>query len=84
MASVFRVVRQVELDALRTNRDFADGDLSPDALVLLMNAIPKFLNLEKGIGVQTAHPELVNACERYLDSLEPKSRSRRRSRSPRG
>jgi len=49
-----------------------------------MNAIPKFLNLEKGIAVQTAHPELVNAVERDLDSLEPKTGSRRRKRSPRG
>lgn len=83
IAEVSERVRQVELDALRTNRDFAD-DLSPDALVLLINAIPKFLNLEKGIGVQTAHPELVDAFERYLDSLEPKTGSRRRKRSPRG
>jgi hypothetical protein len=77
-------VRQVELDALRTNRELADGNLSPDALVLLISAIPKFLNREKGIGVQTAHRELVDAVERYLDSLEPKTRSRRRKRSPRG
>ena len=79
IAEVSERVRQVELDALRTNRD-----LSPDALVLLINAIPKFLNLEKGIGVQMAHPELVDAFERYLDSLEPKTRSRGRKRSPRG
>jgi hypothetical protein len=52
--------------ALRTNRDLADGNLSPDALVLLISVIPKFLNLEKGIAVQTAHLEVVDAVERYL------------------
>lgn len=84
IADVSERARQVELDAVRANRNLADGDLSPDALVLLISAIPKFLNLEKGIGVQMAHRELVDAVERYLGSLEPKTRSRKRKDSPRG
>jgi AcrR family transcriptional regulator len=82
IAEVSERVRQVELHALRTNRDLADGNLSPAALALLIGAIPKFLNLEKGIGVHTAHHEVVDAVERYLDSLEPTTRPRRRKRSP--
>lgn len=46
IAEVSDRVRQVELDALRTNRELAHGNLSPDALVVLISAIPKFLNLE--------------------------------------
>ena len=69
VAEVSDRVRQVELDALRTNRELAHGNLSPDALVVLISAIRN--SSTSRIGVQTAHRELVDAVERYLDSVEP-------------
>ena len=48
-----------------------EGELSLGAVVLLITGIPKFLNLEEGVGVKTAHTEVVQAVERYLDAIEP-------------
>ncbi len=63
-----------------------DGDLSLAAVVLLITGIPKFLNLEEGVGVKIAHAEVVRAVERYLDTVEPGGARRKRSaagRTPR-
>lgn len=40
----------------------------------MISSLPKFLNLEKGVGVETAHAELTGAFERYLYSVEPASK----------
>lgn len=83
IAEVTERVRRVQLDALE--RRFTkgvtlpEGHLSPGALLLLITGIPKFLNLEEGIGVETAHGEVVEAFERYLEAAEP----RRTTRKPR-
>src|SRR5271157_1357515 len=58
-----------------------DGDLSLAAVVLLITGIPKFLNLEEGVGVKTAHTEVVQAVERYLDAIEPGATPRKRKTS---
>jgi AcrR family transcriptional regulator len=81
IADVTNGVRRVEVEALA--RKFGkgarlDGDLSLSAVALLVTGIPKFLNLEEGVGVDAAHDEVVNAIEKYLDSLE--TRSTRRTR----
>lgn len=55
-----------------------EGDLSPSAVVLLITGIPKFLSLEEGVGVETAHAEVVRAVERYLDAVEPGTRRKRK------
>lgn len=87
IADVTNAVRKVEVDALA--RKFGkgarlDGDLSLSAAALLVTGIPKFLNLEEGVGVHAAHDEVVNAIEKHLDTLETRStRRRRRSRSRR-
>jgi TetR/AcrR family transcriptional repressor of nem operon len=47
------------------------GDLSLPALLLLISGLPKFLTLEEGVGVTTAHAEITETFERYLDSVEP-------------
>lgn len=60
-----------------------EGDLSLGAVVLLITGIPKFLNLEEGVGVKTAHTEVVRAVERYLDTVEPGGARRKRSASGR-
>ena len=89
IAEVTERVRRVQLEALerRFGNGVAlpDGRLSPGALLLLITGIPKFLNLEEGIGVQTAHDEVVEAFERYLGAAErPSPRKRKQpSRSKR-
>jgi len=65
-------VRKLQLDALSPGFEgngFLDQQLTPGALLLLITGMPKFLNLEEGIGVRTAHQELVDAFEHYLGSV---------------
>jgi TetR/AcrR family transcriptional repressor of nem operon len=85
IADVTEQVRKVSLDALKAKfKDdvlLPEGQLSPGALLLLITGIPKFLELEEGIGVKTAHSEIVEMFERYLNSIEP--RRRRKSRPAR-
>ncbi|NKY58802.1 TetR/AcrR family transcriptional regulator [Nocardia flavorosea] len=93
IAEATEQVRKVQLDALATSfegPDFLDQQLTPGALLLLITGIPKFLNLEEGIGVRTAHQELVDTFENYLDSHRATgaksgalpSRARRRRSTP--
>jgi AcrR family transcriptional regulator len=83
IADVTEQVRKVSLDALKAKFGSAmvlpEGQLSLGALLLLITGIPKFLDLEEGIGVKTAHSEIVETFERYLNSIEP--RQRRNSKS---
>ncbi|ORA63309.1 TetR family transcriptional regulator [Mycolicibacterium elephantis] len=91
IAAATESVRRVQLKALTAKfgkNARLGGDLSLPALLLLISGLPKFLNLEEGIGVKTAHAEVIKAFERYLDSVEPpataakrKSTSRRRSKA---
>jgi AcrR family transcriptional regulator len=79
IAAVTESVRKMQLDALvaKFGKDSRFlGDLSLPALQLLLSGLPKFLNLEKGIGVKSAHAEVTDAFERYLDTLEPPSAER--------
>ncbi|KUI28375.1 TetR family transcriptional regulator [Mycobacterium sp. IS-1742] len=74
IAAVTESVRKLQLDALAAK--FGEdarpwGDLSLPATQLLLSSLPKFLNLEKGVGVEMAHAELIEAFERHLDSVEP-------------
>jgi AcrR family transcriptional regulator len=83
IADVTNQVREVEISAL--TRKFGksarlQGDLSLGAAALLVTGIPKFLNLEGGIGVDGSHSEVIKAIENYLDSIE--TRSVRRKRGP--
>ena len=88
LADVTERMRSLQLEAL-TAKFGSDarlhGDLSLGAALLLITGFPKFLNLEGVIGVDTAHAEVVDVFERYLDSVEPVVMSRackRTSRSP--
>ncbi|BBY74948.1 TetR family transcriptional regulator [Mycolicibacterium parafortuitum] len=87
IAAVTESVRKLQLDALTAK--FGEdarpwGNLSLPALQLLLSSLPKFLNLEKGVGVEMAHAELIEAFEGYLDSIEPAAKrkppARKRSR----
>ncbi len=81
IAAVTETVRKMQLNAMvakfgKNARPI--GDLSLPALQLLMSGLPKFLNLEKGIGVKSAHDEVTKAFERYIDAVEPQIDSAKR------
>lgn len=85
IAAVTENVRKRQLDALvaKFGKDAKPiGDLSLPALQLLMSGLPKFLNLEEGIGVKSAHAEVTEAFERYIDSVEPRAASKPKRKSP--
>ncbi|MBY0286217.1 MAG: TetR/AcrR family transcriptional regulator [Mycobacteriaceae bacterium] len=86
IAAVTESVRRVQLNALvaKYGKDARPiGDLSLPALQLLMSGLPKFLNLEKGIGVKSAHAEVTEAFERYIDSVEPRTKRKPASKRKR-
>ena len=87
IAEVADCFRKLQIEALvaRFGADNRfDGDVSLGAAVLLINGIPKLLNLEKGVGIDTAHADVVQVVERYLNSLgedtPPKHRAARRAK----
>jgi TetR/AcrR family transcriptional regulator, transcriptional repressor for nem operon len=86
IADVTERMRKVQIDALR-DKYSPDarlmGDLSLGAVVLLITGLPKFLNLEEGVGVKSAHADVIRAFERYLDAIEPPDKSRKRKTSTR-
>jgi TetR/AcrR family transcriptional repressor of nem operon len=87
IAEVTERVRKLELDALtaRFGKDapLPDGRVSPSTLLLLITGVPKLLELERGIGVETAHREIVNDFKRYLGSMEPRTKAARRKSAAR-
>lgn len=74
IAQVTEQTRQIQVDALTAKygqNARPGGYFSLPALQLLISGLPKFLSLEEGIGVKTAHKEVTTAFEQYLDSVEP-------------
>lgn len=74
IAEVTERSRKLQVDALvaKFGKDARPGGhFSLPALQLLISGLPKFLNLEEGVGVKTAHREVTTAFEQYLDSIEP-------------
>lgn len=79
-------IRNAQLEALTARygrQPFLEDRFTPEAMVLLLTGIPKYLSLEDGIAVDMGHRHLIKAFETYLDSVEPKPRRRRSSPSPR-
>jgi AcrR family transcriptional regulator len=86
IAKVTETVRKMQLDALtaKFGKDASPiGDLSLPALQILMSGLPKFLNLEEGIGVKSAHAEVTEAFEKYLDLVEPRTSPAKKKAAPR-
>jgi TetR/AcrR family transcriptional regulator, transcriptional repressor for nem operon len=82
-------IRRAQLQALeRRYGDFTflHDVFPPDAMVLLVTSLPKMLTLEDGVRVTMAHRSLIEAFERYLDTVEPTSKrrgpDRRRPKAP--
>jgi TetR/AcrR family transcriptional repressor of nem operon len=81
IAQVTKRVRRLQLDALsaKLGKKGVDiGRLSPSALLFLLTGIPKLIRLEAGVGVSTAHGEVVKAFEQFLESVEAAVGARRR------
>ncbi|GLP81506.1 TetR/AcrR family transcriptional regulator [Mycobacterium antarcticum] len=86
IAAVTEGVRKIQLEALEAKfgkNARPIGDLSLPALQLLVSGLPKLLNLEKGIGVKSAHAEVTAAFEQYIDTVEPQSEKPRRKTTSR-
>lgn len=87
IAAVTESVRKAQLAALVTKygKDARPiGNLSLPALQLLMSGLPKLLNLEENIGVKSAHSEVTQAFEQFIDAVEPpKAAPRKRKAAPR-
>jgi TetR/AcrR family transcriptional regulator, transcriptional repressor for nem operon len=67
-------VRKVQLDAVQHHWEQhgrRDPHLSSAALLFMLTGIPKMIRLEQGVGVSTAHAEVIAAFERYLEAVEP-------------
>jgi len=82
IAAVTERVREVQLDALIAKfgkNAKPGGHFSLPALQLLISGLPKFLNLEEGIGVTTAHKEVTAAFEQYLESIEQPTKPKRKA-----
>ena len=86
IAAVTENVRKVQLAALvaKFGKDARPiGDLSLPALQLLISGLPKLLSLEENIGVKSAHSEVTKAFERFIDSVEPPKKPRKRKAATR-
>lgn len=67
-------IRHLQLEALRAKYGdtlLLDNRFSPEAMVLLLTSIPKYLSLEDGINVDMGHRALIAAFESYLGAIEP-------------
>lgn len=85
IADVTNRVRKIQLDALAQRygvRTRFEGELSLGAAVLLITGIPKFLNLEEGVGIDASHADVVKAVEKYLDTVEPRTTRRKPKKGP--
>ena len=73
-------IRKIQIAAIKKkygNFTFLGDTFTPEAMTLLITSIPKILSVEKTVHVGMAHRALVTAFERYLDTIEPKSRAQR-------
>lgn len=70
IAELTNEVRDVQFAALAGLPDAATSlDLPPEALLFLVTAVPKLLQLEEGVDVAAGHAAIVDAIEHHLDSL---------------
>jgi TetR/AcrR family transcriptional regulator, transcriptional repressor for nem operon len=76
IAQATEAVRRLQLEAL-AGSPIPPGatrvDLPTDVLLYLLTGIPKLLRLEEGVGVSSAHADVVAAIEQYLDTVEPRA-----------
>jgi AcrR family transcriptional regulator len=81
IADVTERVRRVQLQAVEAKygKDgIGDGSLSTAAFLFVLTGIPRLIRLETAVGASTAHTDVVQALERYLDTVEPVATRRRK------
>jgi AcrR family transcriptional regulator len=61
-------VRKLQFDVLAGLPPVTRLDLSPEALLYLVTAIPKLLLLEEGVGIDAGHAAIVAAIEEHLSA----------------
>ncbi|MBY8862819.1 TetR/AcrR family transcriptional regulator [Nocardia sp. CA2R105] len=49
-----------------------DNGIPAAAVVFLMSAIPRMIQLEESFGTVTGHAEMIELVEKYLDRVEPR------------
>lgn len=73
IADVVEKVRAAEL-ALLTEAFGADlisdEPFSSAGLLMMITGLPKYLNIEAGVGIDTGHREIIQQFERFLDDTE--------------
>ena len=68
IAAITNEVRAVQLAALqRLHRRSIRLTLDPEALAVLLNGVPKLLQLEESTGIDAGHDALVAAIEALID-----------------
>jgi len=65
-------VRKAQFDVLAHQAGDATIplELTPKALIFLVIAIPKLLQLERAVGIDAGHAEIIDVIERHLASIE--------------
>jgi AcrR family transcriptional regulator len=65
-------VRKVQFDVLEGHAgdEAIQLELTPEALIFLVTAVPKLLQLEQAVGIDAGHAEITDVIERHLDSAE--------------
>lgn len=69
-------VREIQLGAINSamgSPRYANSELSPPVLMFLLVGVPKLLTIESNLGVSSCHVEVLEAFERYLDTVEPRA-----------
>lgn len=65
-------VRKLQFDALEDHAkdESIHLELTPEALIFLVTAIPKLLQLEQAVGIDAGHAEIVDVIEAHLAATE--------------
>ena len=66
-------VRTMQFEVLKGHAEdeTINLELPPKALIFLVTAIPKLLQLEQAVGIDAGHAEIVDVIEGHLASAEP-------------
>lgn len=80
MAAMVEKVRAVELDLLQAafGPDDGTGPFSLTGLLMLITGMPKYLNIEAAIGIESGHRDIIREFEQFIDDAEAQLQQRRR------
>jgi AcrR family transcriptional regulator len=85
IAEVVEKVRAAELallaEAFGSDLD-CDEPFSSVGLLMMITGMPKYLNIEAGVGIETGHREIIRQFERFLDDTETRLHRNRHQGAP--